>query len=172
MSRRSHRAGFTLIELMIVVAIVGILAAVAIPLFGRYVNQSRTAEAFTFLAEIRSRQASYRSEYGRYCGNLGWNPPAFAAPGSMNAFVTTDAPWARLGAQPDGPTRFRYRVMAGTPTDASGIPNLGGDFWYYAQAEADLDGDGQTMVIEAYSAQRQVYISRGIGGPYLAEGWE
>ncbi|HEX7505794.1 MAG TPA: prepilin-type N-terminal cleavage/methylation domain-containing protein, partial [Polyangia bacterium] len=42
---RKKNGGFTLVELMIVVAIIGILAAVAIPAFTRYVKKSRTAEA-------------------------------------------------------------------------------------------------------------------------------
>jgi prepilin-type N-terminal cleavage/methylation domain-containing protein len=42
---RENRSGFTLVELMIVVAIIGILAAVAIPAFTRYVRKARTAEA-------------------------------------------------------------------------------------------------------------------------------
>jgi type IV pilus assembly protein PilA len=42
---RKRSGGFTLVELMIVVAIIGILAAVAIPAFTRYVKKSRTAEA-------------------------------------------------------------------------------------------------------------------------------
>ena len=45
MKTRKNGAGFTLVELMIVVAIIGILAAVAIPAFTRYVKKSRTAEA-------------------------------------------------------------------------------------------------------------------------------
>jgi prepilin-type N-terminal cleavage/methylation domain-containing protein len=45
MIARKKSGGFTLVELMIVVAIIGILAAVAIPAFTRYVKKSRTAEA-------------------------------------------------------------------------------------------------------------------------------
>lgn len=173
---RRRRAGFTLLELMIVVVIVGVLAAIAIPAFVSYTYRARTSEAYTFLAEIRGRQQSYRSERGRYAGEpaspLNWNPATFTAPGVVQSFNSSDANWAQLGAVPDGPVRFRYRVFAGPPTAASGIPGLGGDFWYFAQAEADLDGDGTTIAIEAYSAQRQVYVSEGVGGPFLAQGWE
>lgn len=166
------RAGFTLLELMIVVVIIGVLAAIAIPAFMSYVQRSRTLEAYTFIAEIRSRQASYRTERGRYAGNLPWNPATYAAPGTVVGFDTTNAGWAQLGAIPDGPTRFQYRVTAGTPGQVSDPPGLEGDFWYVVQAQADLDGDGIPMALEALSVQRQVYVSRGLAGPYLASGWE
>src|SRR5437899_4951307 len=58
--------GFTLIELMIVVAIIGILAAIAIPNFLTYQMKSRQAEAKTNLQAIRTSNIAFQAERGCY----------------------------------------------------------------------------------------------------------
>jgi type IV pilus assembly protein PilA len=60
--------GFTLIELMIVVAIIGILAAIAIPNFLQYQMKSRQSEAKTNLQAIRTSEISFQGENGCYIG--------------------------------------------------------------------------------------------------------
>jgi type IV pilus assembly protein PilA len=60
--------GFTLIELMIVVAIIGILAAIAIPNFLQYQLKSRQSEAKTNLQAIKTSEVSFQAERGCYIG--------------------------------------------------------------------------------------------------------
>ena len=74
--------GFTLIELMIVVAIIGILAAIAIPNFLTYQLKSRQSEAKTNLQAIKTSEVSFQAERGCYVGiavevgqAAAWPPP-------------------------------------------------------------------------------------------------
>ena len=62
----TRKGGFTLIELMIVVAIIGILAAIAIPNFLRFQLKAKTSEGKTNLAAIRTAEESYYAEFGIY----------------------------------------------------------------------------------------------------------
>jgi prepilin-type N-terminal cleavage/methylation domain-containing protein len=71
MFRNFHRnsKGFTLIELMIVVVIIGILAALAIPRFMRSTTKSKQSEAKQLLKQIYTMQRAYRQEFNTYALN-------------------------------------------------------------------------------------------------------
>ena len=75
-----NKKGFTLIELMIVVAIIGILAAIAIPDFLRFQAKARQSEAKTNLGAIFTTQVAYFGEQSTYAGGnncfnlLAWGP--------------------------------------------------------------------------------------------------
>ncbi|MBB6095545.1 type IV pilus assembly protein PilA [Povalibacter uvarum] len=58
--------GFTLIELMIVVAIIGILAGIAIPAYQDYTIRSQVVEAFSLASELKPSIQDYRKEHGRF----------------------------------------------------------------------------------------------------------
>jgi prepilin-type N-terminal cleavage/methylation domain-containing protein len=61
------QSGFTLIELMIVVTIIGILATIAVPYYRGYVRQAHLAEAKPYLLDIASKERSYKVRNGLYC---------------------------------------------------------------------------------------------------------
>ncbi|GAB6145139.1 type IV pilin protein [Desulfocicer niacini] len=68
---KRNEKGFTLIELMIVVAIIGILAAIAIPNFLNYQCKAKQSEAKSNLGTIRSMQEAYFAEHDEYAVTMG-----------------------------------------------------------------------------------------------------
>jgi type IV pilus assembly protein PilE len=67
---RTPSYGFTLIEIMVVVAVLAILAAVAMPNYFESVRKSRRAEAITALSTIAQRQENWRSNNAAYTADL------------------------------------------------------------------------------------------------------
>ena len=80
MNTQSRRIrGFTLIELMIVVAVIGILAAIAYPSYTEYVRKARRATAESALMDLASKQQTYllsRRTYTNSIADLGYATPA------------------------------------------------------------------------------------------------
>lgn len=77
MLKKWNDKGFTLIELMIVVGIIGILVAIAAPNFARYQSKARQSEAKIALSAIYGAEKSFYSEYSAYAGGLdavGYSP--------------------------------------------------------------------------------------------------
>ena len=146
--RGRRRSGFTLIELMITVAIIGILAATAIPLFNLFVLRSKRSEAAANLSTIAKMQLGYFHESGAFATAA----PSPALPGQPNenkqiwmgvrpTFSSTPGlGFDIIGYQPEGAVYFDYDTNAA-------VDGLS----FTASAVGDTDGDG------AFSSYMYVY---------------
>jgi len=65
-----NEKGFTLIELMIVIAIIGILAAVAIPSYQNYTKRAKASEAKIMLDAIRTNEEAYKAQNNNYTSSM------------------------------------------------------------------------------------------------------
>ena len=66
MMKKLKKKGFTLVELMTVVIIVGILAAIAVPLYRANVKKAMASEGAALLGAVRTAERVYYSEHGKY----------------------------------------------------------------------------------------------------------
>ena len=130
---RKNESGFTLIELMIVVAIIGILAAIAIPNFLRFQLKSKSSEGKVNIAAIRTAEESYLAEFGG-TSVAGTVSPATAPTTAKVTFVDAGG-FNTLGWSPEGQVFFQYGVAW-----TSGTPSA-----YTISATADIDGDGTSQ---------------------------
>ena len=142
----SKSMGFSLVELMIVVAIMAILAAIAIPSFMRFQIKAREAEARVNLGGTRICEKAYKAEHDEYIACPA-NPAAWAAGAGATKPIPWDAGqagWDDIGFEPDGDVRYQYAVAAG----ASGSINTS----YSATATGDVDGDNTSVTFTVTNA--------------------
>jgi type IV pilus assembly protein PilA len=173
-ARRASR-GFTLVELLIVVAMIGIMAALAILGYRRYLNAAHSSEAKAVISMIKNGEESYKAEMLQYLqasstitgwypnGNLNGKPSAW-----VNASHGDWPNWRMLNVNPDGPVRFGYVCRAGVGTTveapnvfatAPSIPALpSGTPWYMVQAKTDNDGNGKYAVFASTSLSGEIMV--------------
>lgn len=147
--------GFTLVELMIVVVIIGVLSAVAIPAFINYVQRSKTSEVGANLKALFTGAATYYTREftsadgrtvasscgvaaieidGITVGNQKYDPTV-VYPGTPDAPTSYDA----LGFSPADPLYYLYNIPTAPAADCNNAPNTEGI--YVFQAVGDVNND-------------------------------
>jgi type IV pilus assembly protein PilE len=111
----SHQKGFTLIELMIVVVIIGILASIAYPSYLDYVTQARRSEAMNALAEVRIEQEKWRASHNSFA----------ASPGELGLSVETESGYYSLAIILDSATSNSSFSVTATPQNEQAEDDCG-----------------------------------------------
>lgn len=179
--------GFTLVELMIVVAIIAVLAVLAVVGYRKLILSSHTGEATHMIGSIRVAQETFHSETGQYDNISGgiWlgslypsqnDPPndvKLTAWGGPCGSCGDPQAWNRLPVHPDGPVRFGYATIAGVANTAPAaavpsifpntvqwpaVANITSD-WYVVTAVGDLDGNGVYVGLMGTSWQKDLFVA-------------
>lgn len=129
--------GFSLIELMIVVAIIAFLAMIAVPNYNRYLAKAKRAEAYVKLSSLSAALKAHRAEHGQYTdqlagqGGAGWEPEG-------NFYYTYGFPGS------EGVNNFTGKL--GTSSGYLSNGHADGNS-FVAIAAGDIDGDGYPDII-------------------------
>ncbi len=177
--------GFTLVEMMIVVVLVGILSTLAVVGYRKLVQASHISEAQQMVQDIRAAQESYHSETQQYANVskslTDYYPLAHpdgatvTAWGAQCANCFTGMNWAMLPLHVDGPVRFGYATVGGAantvPAALAGaatvvvngkpltFPPTSPVDWFIVAAGCDLDKDGKVgTFVYTTSWSNQVFV--------------
>lgn len=174
--RTALTSGFTLVELMIVVAMVGVLATLAIVGYRRYIDSSKVSEAVYVIGGIRSAEESIRAETMVYL-NVSSSGGGYYPRKDLfdSKKVSWDNPnhedvqaWRALNVTVDGPVRFGYQVVAGAAGSNVSIttkyspqptwPSTTTEPWYVTEAVGDPGERKVTTSVLGCSFTNEIFM--------------
>ena len=152
-----NRKGFTLVELMIVVAIIGILAAIAIPNFLQFRLKAKTSEAKSNLGAIRSTEVAYFAEWNFWVAGQPVTPLHPGALAGTKVSWDTTTNFSILGFAPEGAVFYGYGLL---PNPGKFVDKATG---MTIVAEGDLDADSVMSSFTVNDSSNEISKS---GGPF------
>ena len=175
MRMRRTSAGFTLVELMTVVAIMGILAAVAVHLVKTRVTAAKSTRGLIDLRAIRVAEEQFKAQNGQYLGCSSTSAPKWypaETPGTVEYdWRQSGHPdwncWRLLNIPRANRTQYGFMVNAGRPGDAfppllttndPPLPSTATDLWYVIQVRGNVDEDSTYMQAVSTSYEDRTYI--------------
>ena len=147
MRRLAKSSGYTLVEVMIVVALIGVLASVAVPGFVSYQARSRRAEAYLNLQAVARSNVAYFAVKGYFVGTgLSWpDPVPYGGLGAnkMTWDAASTSAFSELGWEPEGKVLYSYETN--TPSVAGSGCTCNECFT--ATAFGDVDANGVVSAV-------------------------
>lgn len=154
--RANKRRGFTLLELMLVVGIIGVIAAIAIPNFIMYQARSRRSEAYTNLSAMGRAQKAYQAERNAYhdsvliAGDIVPDPTMYNG-GALGAVTmpwdaAAQAAFSEVGWSPEGKVYYAYAAYTNA-TASTGVNCNLCDLCFTGAAYGDVDGNSSIQTV-------------------------
>ena len=152
MTMRRQEAGFTLLEVLVVIALIAILATVALPsLMGEGRRARGLSEVQSIFQDLRNRMEQYAQEKGTYPPGDGEGTLNPGAPQASAQPLTMNATWTAANVRITNTTEVfcGYTWSTGAASDNTNVGAEATAFgftapataWYYILAQCDLDGD-------------------------------
>jgi prepilin-type N-terminal cleavage/methylation domain-containing protein len=180
-SRRRSGAGFTLVELMIVVAIIGIISALAVSLLWKRAYEASVPDAIVVMKTLAAAEEQYRAlnqVYYDVPDGSQWYPTLSAENRKRSFWMatreandSTSNDWYRLGPDIRQPVEFQFRVDAGIPGNDPKT-NLGSagitlpaenpvEIWYLVQARGRVEGGSNPLCHLALASWSSAVVNDG-----------
>ena len=112
---KSNKKAFTLVELMIVVAIIGILAAIAVPNFVAMQYRAKRAEVPSNVDGIKTAELAYDAAFDAFVQQAAYTPTA-APDKTQQVWPSSGTGFATIGWAPDGNVRGQYQLVSNGTT--------------------------------------------------------